>query len=263
MDDFVIKFIPGSVGAIFNSIVGHPFDTIRVIQQDINGKDKTIRNVVNEIIKNDGIKGIFRGIGPSMFGLMTETSTVFACNDILNKYVCDKYKIDRPSFKQDLLIGSLSGFFASIVSCPFETIKCNLQVNPNYKIKFTPKLYNGITSICLRNIPLYTCFIPIYNKSLSIIQKEKKATLFENGMAGGFTGMISWFIIYPFDVIKCNQQISTKKYNMYNTIRNMVLKNGIKSLYSGLSATMIRAFPSNFALLTGVEIGRKLTTQYK
>lgn len=263
---YYLKFVNGAVGAIFNSIMGHPFDTIRVIQQDIKSKELSTIKICKDIIKQDGIKGIFRGFIPSTIGLMTETSTVFATNDILREIYINKYNSD-PTFYHNLLFGGLSGFTASLISCPFETIKCNLQVNTPLSEYNIRRLYSGFYSICLRNIPLYTCFIPILNLTTNQIQniqskQKNELTLLDHATAGGITGILSWLIIYPFDVIKCNQQISNT--TLKDTIINMVNKRGMSSLYSGINPTLLRAFPANFGLLFGVELGRRLTnTKYK
>jgi hypothetical protein len=262
-NNYHLKFVNGAIGAIFNSIAGHPFDTIRVIQQDIKSKRLSSINVAKNILKVDGLKGLFRGFIPSTLGLMTETSTVFATNDILRELYIKKYD-SKPNSFEDIVIGGISGLSASFISCPFETIKCNLQVNtPLSSYSFT-KLYSGFWSICLRNIPLYSCFIPIYNLSISSIQniqnkKYSELSLLDHATAGGITGVLSWTIIYPFDVIKCNQQISVNKLSLIDTASNMIKQRGIGSLYSGINTTIVRAFPANFALLFGVELGRRIT----
>lgn len=261
--NYHLKFVNGAVGAIFNSIAGHPFDTIRVIQQDIKSKNISSIDIFKNIIKKDGVSGLFRGFIPSTIGLMTETSTVFAINDILREIYIKKYSHD-PSFYHNLVFGGVSGFGASFISCPFETIKCNLQVNNSLSTYTLTRLYSGFYSICLRNIPLYTCFMPIYNLTIDkiqYIQEKKKSdlTLLDHATAGGFTGVFSWLIIYPFDVIKCNQQISNTNMTLLETTKNMIQRKGIRSLYAGINATLLRAFPANFGLLFGVELGRRLT----
>jgi hypothetical protein len=266
MDDNKIqKFIPGAIGAVFNSVVGHPFDTVRVRLQDINSKHSNTFLCMKHIYKTYGIRGFFKGFVPSTLGLMSETSTVFATNIIIREYLKEEHNIEKTNVLQDLLIGGVSGLASSIVSCPFETIKCNLQVNPKYKISIgnIGNLYSGFYAVCLRNIPLYTAFIPIYNYSIEKtstlygIEKES-LKLYHHGICGGITGVLSWLIIYPFDVIKCNQQISIQKQSMIKTAKNLIIKDGITGLFKGIMPTLARAFPANFALLMGVEIGNRI-----
>lgn len=79
-------------------------------------------------------------------------------------------------------------------------------------------------------------------------------------LAGGAAGATTWSIVYPLDVIKCNQQISLDKKNLsiLDTAKRMYRANGIRALYGGFSPTVLRSFPANAGLLLGVELTNRL-----
>ena len=68
------------------------------------------------------------------------------------------------SIKEDMLVGSVSGFVGTVASCPFETIKCNMQIDKtkslrNIKIS---NLYNGFGASCAEYFLLFTFLSILY-----------------------------------------------------------------------------------------------------
>lgn len=68
------------------------------------------------------------------------------------------------------------------------------------------------------------------------------------------TGVISWTLIYPIDVIKSRFQLEPNRYkSAYECLTKSVKSEGVSCLFQGLSPTVIRAFPVNavtFAVVT-------------
>jgi len=251
-------FIPGTIGSIFNVYIGHPFDTIKVRMQDINSLYNSPMNCLYNTIKNEGIKGLYKGSTYSLYATMAENSVVFGINGYLKKYVYEKKSL---SFGQEMVIGSLSGLGGTIVSCPFETIKCNIQVNSGQtfydicnKNKIS-RLYRGFYATCFRNIPFYIFFFPFYTKIKDNIMKYVNGyNISVSAFSGGLGSAITWCIVYPLDVIKCNQQISEQNNSILQTTKRLWKINGIRSFYVGFIPTFVRSFPANAGLLMGVEI---------
>jgi solute carrier family 25 carnitine/acylcarnitine transporter 20/29 len=83
--------------------------------------------------------------------------------------------------------------------------------------------------------------------------------------SGGLAGMFGWAMAMPLDVPKTNVQAryDTKVFGSYfPEFLKIARQRGIGGLYSGLGATMIRAFPANAALFLGVETGKKFFDNY-
>ena len=260
-------YVPGATGAILNTYIGHPFDTIRVRMQDVNNIYSSSFDCLKKTYRYEGISGIYKGSISSLLAIMIENSIVFATNDILKRHLNNVNGKTSTTLHNDIMIGGISGLCATIGSCPFETIKCNMQINKKYcsifdihkEYKITG-LYNGFTASCFRNIPYYFLFFPFYTRYIDIIStisRKKSLNILEYSLAGGLSASTSWSIIYPLDVIKCNQQLQSKK----TTIRSMAMKlyraKGIKGLYAGFLPTILRSFPANFALLFGIELSNK------
>jgi hypothetical protein len=77
--------------------------------------------------------------------------------------------------------------------------------------------------------------------------------------------MFGWGMAMPLDVPKTNVQAryDTKVFGSYfPEFIKIARQRGIGGLYSGLGATMIRAFPANAALFLGVETGKKFFDKF-
>ena len=268
--DLTIGSMPGAMGAICNTYVGHPFDTVRVRMQDISTTHRTAMDCLKATIRNEGYRGLFKGSVSSMYAAMAENSVVFGVNEALKRKIYNSGTKSSLSLGHDMMIGSVSGFAATIASCPLETIKCNMQINDSncvtkhrsmikiYKELKISGLYSGFGASCTRNIPYYLLFFPLYSRYIKLIsdvthRSAHDQNVFDYAIAGGMSSVTTWSIVYPIDVIKCNQQICQTNINMVK-MSNLIYKtNGIKSFYAGYFPTIIRAFFANCALLFGVE----------
>ena len=79
--------------------------------------------------------------------------------------------------------------------------------------------------------------------------EQNTLTNFKVMFAGGFTGVISWLITYPFDTLKTIIQTSNKKVTLTQMEAYKILSketnSRIMSLYKGLFPTLVRAFFTN------------------
>ena len=175
---------------------------------------------------------------------------------------------------QEASIGFLSGSLGTIVSCPFETIRSNIQVektNTRYVSSICRTLglsglYRGFVPSYFRNVPFYMLFFPMYSYYTDQISNIIGKPYSELGagsqiLAGGMTGATSWFLTYPLDFIKCNQQISpigadTRMKAIvegFYLAENRSVYRTILRIYRGVGLTMVRAFPATGFLMVGVE----------
>jgi solute carrier family 25 (mitochondrial carnitine/acylcarnitine transporter), member 20/29 len=73
-------------------------------------------------------------------------------------------------------------------------------------------------------------------------------------LAGGLSGIISWLVSFPQDVVKSRYQADEQ----YSSARNCALMSyraeGLKVFSRGLWSTVLRAFPTNAATLTVVTL---------
>lgn len=268
--------LPGTIGGILNTYAGHPFDTIKVRMQNVNSGYSGSMDCLKKTFKYEGVRGIYKGSIISTYGLMAENSIVFAVNENLKKKLHNTNGKQSLYLHQDMIIGSISGFAASITSCPFESLKCKMQVSEKKqtlsglitKNTSVYNLYNGFTATCFRTIPYYLFFFPIYTRTIDLIssiskRSKSKQNIFDYSIAGGLSGAVTWSIVYPMDVIKCNQQLNDKKISITSMIKWLYRTKGVRGFYSGFAPTILRSFPANTGLIFGVEATNSILSMKK
>jgi solute carrier family 25 carnitine/acylcarnitine transporter 20/29 len=261
MTDKSNELVSHIIGSIINTYIGHPFDTVKIHMQDTLHKKETIPTHIKSIYKNNGLYGFFRGTTASLYSTIIENSVAFASNDYIKKNLYNVNKNTSLSVTQDLMVGLISGLLATVVACPFETIKCNMQISKNnmygvwkeYRLK---GLYNGLGASCVRNIPFYLLFFPFYTRYIELLSYNNTIDnkLLKCSLAGGLSGVSSWAVIYPFDCIKSNQQLHTNKISMINMAKSIYIIRGVRGLYSGYIITLVRGFFANAGLVYGIEM---------
>ena len=96
-------------------------------------------------------------------------------------------------------------------------------------------------------------------KELTKYTKDEKRSIPVCVVAGGLTGIVSWAIVFPVDVIKTRLQMdglhgSTQYRGIIDAFRKSVAQDGWVVLTKGLGATVVRAFPCNAVMFPVMEI---------
>jgi hypothetical protein len=204
MDDF----ISGAVSGLSQNIIGHPFDTIKVLKQ----------NNMSYINKNPMF--YYRGFLYPSCSQIIVNSLNFTNIHTINKTI-DNYFIS----------GFISGFISSPIVYIFDVGKIKNQTNPNtFDLKFKPITMNDIINkkgkpiTCFRECIGFGTYFSSYN-----YLREKEVPVF---LSGGIAGIFNWFISYPIDVLKTRQL--TKNITIIEAIR-------MKKFYKGLGVCLLRA----------------------
>tara|TARA_Y100000741_G_C18227739_1_gene548531 strand:+ start:715 stop:1374 length:660 start_codon:yes stop_codon:yes gene_type:complete len=200
-------FYAGTLSGIIQTITGHPFDTLKVLQQ--NNK----KNLYN-------LRSLYKGITMPLFQTPLICGVSFFLNDSLDNY-----------FNNHYISGFYSGFATSFIICPFEYYKINSQ-NQNQKIINISSIKNSYINlryVILRESPSCCIYFGLYNEC-----KKRNLSSF---LSGGLSGISSWLLTYPLDTIKTRMQ-SNKTFSFKQAII-------MGSLFKGLQICLVRAFLVN------------------
>ncbi|RYG67400.1 MC/SLC25 family protein, partial [archaeon] len=129
--------------------------------------------------------------------------------------------------------GCAGGILQCLVLVPSDVVKCSMQANslqPEangstgnalqqtlqcctqiYRAEGLRGFYRGFGITALREAPsigLYFFAYKFAREALTKLQGLEAPSTSAIMLAGGFAGALSWSVIYPFDVIKTNMQIS-------------------------------------------------------
>ncbi|XP_054424277.1 mitochondrial ornithine transporter 2 [Pteronotus mesoamericanus] len=283
-----IDLTAGAFGGTACVLTGQPFDTVKVKMQTFPSLYRGFADCCLKTYSQVGLRGFYKGTGPALMAYVAENSVLFMCYGFCQQFVKKVVGLDKQAKLSDLqtaTAGSLASAFAALALCPTELVKCRLQTM--YEMERSGKIakshntvwsvvkgilrkdgpwgfYYGLSSTLLQEVPGYFFFFGGYELSRSFFASGRSKD--ELGpvplmLSGGIAGICLWLVIYPVDCIKSRIQVlsmSGKQAGFIGTLLSIVESEGIAALYSGLTATMIRALPANGSLFLAYEYSRKM-----
>lgn len=278
------SFIAGCLAGVVGCVVGHPFDTIKLVQQ--TSKRTGLFQGFKKLINTGGYSTLWRGMGPALavqvitsgflFGTQTTISDQVAQSLGYWQWLADgitqsesvivsEYKLQQAMSISSVPCATLSGFLTggllAPIVCPLEGFKCRAQAtatttntSPSKFSRFAPiisssRLYSGFLPSLLRCSFGNAAFFGVY----ALMQ----STGISPAVGGAFAGAAFWVTAFPFDVLKSQMQTADLQRaapTMRETFRTIYKETGIRGLYAGLPITLIRAVPMNAAVLLTYEL---------
>lgn len=213
------NIIPSVIGTLSAEILTLPICTIKTVYQ--NNKSLSIKQTINQIIKNSGYKGFIQASYPAILSQVISTSTKYSFYTLIK----EKRKTESSDLISNSLNGMLGGLLGSIFSHPVDVWKNYLQRNEkfNWKSLDIKLYYQGYSASIYKNIVLYSCLFPIYD-----YYKSKFNSIYLSSIC---TTLTVSFIIQPFDY--------------YKTIKMAGYKEsiGLKDFSRGFSLMLARSIP--------------------
>ena len=201
-----MNFISGIFSGFIQTIIGFPFDTAKVLQQ--NGKSPFLKNPLH----------YYRGIQYPITSVMFLQGINFSVTKKVYTYTNNYY-----------FSGIIGGTIVSPFIYFFDFLKINRQMNiKNYNVSSIINSRGKIACVMRESIGM--CF---YYGNYNILKEKYNMSSI---LSGSITGVISWFLTYPIDIIKTRQLT-------YNISIKEAIKMG--KLYNGLTICLVRAFIVN------------------
>ena len=183
-------FIAGGVVGIVQILVGHPFDTIKVLIQNSKPTKLPILRYYNG------------------------AAYPFMCSFVYNAIVFPTQ--DRMSNKSHYIAGSIGGLIVSPVTHVFDVAKVKRQTNKPLNVRILLK-NKGLTASYARE----TLAMSVYFGTYHDLRPHTNALI-----AGGIAGSLSWLFTYPIDVVRSRQM--SQNINIRDAIAQKHLWRGFK-----------------------------------
>lgn len=172
-----------------------------------------------------------------------------------------------------LIAGSVGGLFTVLTGHPFDTMKVRLQTMPIPKPGETPMylgtwdcftkmikeegvrgLYKGVSAPLTAVLPFYSLSFFGFGLAKMLIKGDDTLSALTKPqlyIAGAFSGLLSSIVVGPVDRIKCLLQVQRgevvpKKYaNAFDCARSLYAEGGLRNIFKGTGATMLRDIPAS------------------
>ncbi|ELU42586.1 carnitine/acyl carnitine carrier [Rhizoctonia solani AG-1 IA] len=260
----IVSFLSGGVGGISAVAIGHPFDLTKTrLQTAPEGAYTGALDVVKKTLARDGVKGMYRGMGPPLAGVTPIFAISFWAYDLGKKIV---YSATPDRKSQTLSLGELAfaGFFSAIpttlVAGPAERVKVLLQIQGQggqysgptdvvrqlYREGGLKSVFRGTAATLARDGPGSAAYFVAYEvakKQLTPAGSDpSQLNLSAVVLAGGLAGVAMWSVVIKSRL----QSAPSGTYSGFiDCTRKTIAKDGIKALWKGFGPAM--AFPANAA----------------
>ncbi|CAG8462689.1 12264_t:CDS:2 [Dentiscutata erythropus] len=282
----IYSFALGSVAGAVGATVVYPIDLVKTRMQNQRSRvvgELLYRNSIDcfqKVVKNEGIKGLYSGLGPQLVGVAPEKAIKLTVNDLMRSLLKNKDTGFIP-LHYEIISGGVAGGCQVIFTNPLEIVKIRLQIqgeiakNVDIPRKSAVQivkelglfgLYRGASACLLRDIP----FSGIYFSTYAHIKKDffgetpdKKCSIVELLIAGAAAGMPAAYLTTPADVIKTRLQVETRKgqtsYNgIFDACKKIFREEGFAAFYKGGAARVFRSSPQFGTTLMVYELLQRL-----
>jgi len=236
-----ILFMAGFLGGVASTLVGHPFDTIKVrlqtqpmghgVRPQYLGPIHCLRTITRE----ETFRGLFKGISAPLCTRAIINALAFSSFGMtlkaMREHQSDSQNASESASLWHIVVaGVVTGIAVSPITTASELVKIRLQVQSS-RGWFDPKehfpglvrgtrmyiqengfwaLFRGFSGTLCRDALAYPAFFITYltvRHHLDAVDKTFSwVTPFVSLAAGGTAGMVSWTSGYPFDLWKSNVQ---------------------------------------------------------
>eukprot|EP00555_Chaetoceros_dichaeta_P011980 CAMPEP_0198255922 /NCGR_PEP_ID=MMETSP1447-20131203/5944_1 /TAXON_ID=420782 /ORGANISM="Chaetoceros dichaeta, Strain CCMP1751" /LENGTH=313 /DNA_ID=CAMNT_0043942423 /DNA_START=118 /DNA_END=1059 /DNA_ORIENTATION=+ len=202
-----------------------------------------------------------------------------------------KLKPNGDSALKSFLSGGVGGLCAVAVGHPFDLVKVRIQtaatstgpapsvfgmLRKTFATEGIRGIYRGVSAPVFATSPMFAVSFWGYDMGKRIVQTVDSTSVDTNGeeeyhftlqqlcVAGGISALPTTAIMAPSERLKCLLQLDsnstggTKKYNgLVDCFRKVYAEGGIRSVYKGTVATLIRDVPGTIAWFGTYEFAKK------
>ncbi|KAF9429456.1 mitochondrial aspartate-glutamate transporter agc1, partial [Entomortierella beljakovae] len=274
-------FLLGSISGAVGATAVYPIDLVKTRMQNQRSKVvgellyKNSLDCFRKVIKNEGVLGLYRGLGPQLVGVAPEKAIKLTMNDFARRRLTDSN--GQITFTSELIAGGVAGGSQVVFTNPLEIVKIRLQIaGEAAKAGEGPRpgavaivrtlgimgLYKGASACLLRDIPFSAIYFPVYahlKKDYFNEGIEHKLTIGELLISGAVAGMPAAYFTTPADVIKTRLQVEAKRgQSTYSGItdaaRKIYKEEGFRAFFKGGPARILRSSPQFGCTLMVYEI---------
>ncbi|RKP06549.1 mitochondrial carrier domain-containing protein [Thamnocephalis sphaerospora] len=262
----------GAIGGAVGATVVYPIDLVKTRMQNQRSAVvgellyKNSMDCFRKVIRNEGVLGLYSGLGPQLVGVAPEKAIKLVMNDIV-RAACRDPRTGELKIWHEVLAGCVAGGSQVVFTNPLEIVKIRLQVQGEMaKVANVPQrsavwivrelgllgLYKGAGACLLRDIPFSGIYFTAYSHLKTDLfhegQNGKRLNIWELLSAGAIAGMPAAYLTTPADVIKTRLQVEvrqgqTQYHGIMDAFRKIRREEGMRAFFKGGPARVLRSSP--------------------
>lgn len=194
-DKLLIKMVCGGTAGAVSVLCTYPIDLVRVRRSLPDDKlaprmRAGLLSCLASIAKEEGILGLYRGLSPTLLGIVPFIAVNFTAYEMLREYI---YSSSYIGFHQGLLVGSMAGTIALLLTFPIDIIHKRMTLQG---MGGQWRYYHNITH-ALKSIYKQEGWIGYTKGLLPSLLKVVPATAVSWGTMEGVTALASHVSSHP------------------------------------------------------------------
>ncbi|KAI1793278.1 mitochondrial carrier [Ganoderma leucocontextum] len=291
------SMIAGAGGGLVASVATCPLDVIKTklqAQRAVHGHEayEGVVATVKNILKHDGIRGMYRGLGPTILGYLPTWAIYFAVydgikrhfgerplGDVRHVYPAAQVKGYQPLAREHpwtlhILSAMAAGATSTICTNPLWVIKTRFMTQPREEGRYRHTLDAALT--IYRTEGWRAFFRGLLPSLLGITHVAVQFPLYEHLKrvaasqilgCSAIAKMTASIVTYPHEVVRTRFQTekrplngngghdpNTERRGLIRTTQHIVTHEGWRALYRGLSVNLVRTVPNSAVTMLTYEM---------
>ncbi|GAA6014740.1 hypothetical protein JCM10207_006923 [Rhodosporidiobolus poonsookiae] len=239
-----------------------------------------IWHTAREVVRTDGMRGLWRGTGPTLYrnvpGVSMYFLTLSRLRDLVGRSAVFRAKGASPAGGKiklttagDLIVGSVARTGVGFLLMPFTLLKTisessltlpasaassaatHRAATPStltalrtlYHSGGIRSLWRGAVPTALRDAPGAGLFIVFYERGRRLlgVRGDGGGGAVGGGMAGAAASLASTLLTTPFDLLKTRRQLSPQQYtSLWSSVLLVYRTNGLRGFWEGGGLRVVR-----------------------
>lgn len=282
---FTFRLFSGGVAGTISSVITNPLEVIKTQLQSSGSAGLNPITVAKQIITRDGLSGFFRGLPPTLVGIIPARSVYFysyeTCKSTLGPY------FSRGSPANALVSGFVAGICSNTLTNPIWMVRTRMQILPGAGQRTYAGYGDAIGSIwaqegfggfykgimasywgCAEGALQFIVYEQIKTRLLHRENKRRTAAHLPPTeqlsrqsyfWAAAFAKGVASVVTYPHEVVRTRlrEQATSGVFRYTGMLQSLALiakEEGRAGLYSGMGIHLVKVVPNSALMFLTYEV---------